>query len=344
MGQTAAVNTASARSSHGSPHRSPVVPRAARAVATTAGVSLGLGAAAFAWGAGYEVRAPRLRRVQVPVLPAGQRPLRVLHLSDLHLTPAQERMQRWIAALGDLEPDLVVDTGDNLAHRDAVPVVLRSLGRLLDRTGVFVLGSNDRHAPLPKNPFGYFVGPSRLAPGRELLPVDDLVSGLVGRGWTDLDNARTTLEVDGRRIDLVGVDDPHIGLDRYDDVRAPADCDADLTLGVAHAPYHRVLDAMTSDGVQVVIAGHTHGGQVCLPGVGALVTNCDIPRRCAKGLHRWSAGAGPVAADEDGVPPAGEGGPAWLHVSAGLGTSPYARVRFACPPEATLLTLVARDA
>ena len=83
---------------------------------------------------------------------------------------------------------------------------------------------------------------------------------------------------------------------------------------------------MTADGADLVLAGHTHGGQLCVPMVGALVTNCDLPRRYAKGLHRWSA------AEQE----------SWLHVSAGLGTSPYARVRFACPPEATLLTLAPR--
>ncbi|GMA86526.1 hypothetical protein GCM10025868_17760 [Angustibacter aerolatus] len=75
-----------------------------------------------------------------------------------------------------------------------------------------------------------------------------------------------------------------------------------------------------------------------MPGYGALVTNCDLDRRRARGLSRWWPGAGTVspraAAPRDA---------AWLHVSAGLGTSPYTPVRFACRPEATLLTLRARD-
>jgi predicted MPP superfamily phosphohydrolase len=120
-----------------------------------------------------------------------------------------------------------------------------------------------------------------------------------------------------------GVDDPHISRDHYDAVAGPFDPAADLSLGVTHAPYLRILDAMAADGADLVLAGHTHGGQLCVPGVGALVTNCDLDRKRAKGLssHRGAA----------------------LHVSAGLGTSPYAPVRFACRPEATLLTLTARD-
>ena len=311
-----------------------------RAAALTTAVVAGAGTAALAWGAGYEVRSPRLRRVEVPVLPPGARPLRVLHLSDLHVTPDQQRVPRWVEGLADLEPDLVVDTGDNLASPHAVPSVLRALDRLLDRPGVFVLGSNDRYEPGRANPFGYLTGPSRLVPQRERLPTADLVQGLLGRGWVDLDNARTTLQLGGLRVELVGVDDPHIDLDRYEDVRAPADPAADLSLGVLHAPYRRVLDPMARDGLDLLLAGHTHGGQLCVPLLGALVTNCDVPRSCASGLHRWRAGEGPVPAPAPGGPAAAE--ETWLHVSAGLGTSPYARVRFACPPEATLLRLVPR--
>ncbi|WP_299036003.1 metallophosphoesterase [uncultured Pseudokineococcus sp.] len=313
-----------------------------RTAALTTAALAGAGAAALAWGAGYEVRAPRLRRVEVPVLPPGAAPLRVLHLSDLHLTPEQRVVPRWVEGLADLEPDLVVDTGDNLSSPHAVPSVLRALDRLLDRPGVFVLGSNDRYEPKRVNPLGYLGGPSSVEPEREPLPTADLVDGFVRRGWVDLDNARTTLALGGLQVELVGVDDAHIGLDRYDEVRRPADPTADLSLGVLHAPYRRVLDPMARDGLDLLLAGHTHGGQLCVPFVGALVTNCDVPRSCASGLHRWRAGEGPVPAPSQGAPGATD--ETWLHVSAGLGTSRYARVRFACPPEATLLRLVARPA
>ncbi|MGH3341699.1 MAG: metallophosphoesterase [Carbonactinosporaceae bacterium] len=286
------------------------------------------GAAGLGYAAGYEVRSFRLRRVEVPVLPHGAHPLRVLHISDIHLTPGQHKKRQWLRSLAALHPDFVINTGDNIAHLDAVPPLLDALGPLLDLPGVFVLGSNDYYRPRAKNPVRYLLpGDRPRLAGMTTLPWQDLRDEFRKAGWLDLDNARGRLKVDGREVAFVGVDDPHIGYDRYEDVAGAADPSADLSIGVLHAPYTHVLDAMARDGHQLLAAGHTHGGQLCLPGYGTLVTNCDIDRRRARGLSRYGPGDNP----------------AWLHVSAGLGTSPYAPVRFACPPEATLLTLVAES-
>lgn len=301
------------------------------------GMTLGLAATAaagLAYAAGYEVRAYRLRRFDVPVLAPGSRPIRVLHLSDLHIRPGQRAKVEWVRRLAALEPDLVVNTGDNISHPEAVPAAVEAYRPLLPTPGVFVFGSNDYFAPRLKNPARYFLPIERIhrqnerdqaATGADL-PWKELRDELSSAGWLDLNNGRGALTVDGRRLAFAGVDDPHLGRDRLDDVTGPADPDADLPVGVMHAPYRRVLDSMRADGYRLLLAGHTHGGQLCLPGVGALVTNCDIERARAKGLSRHPAVGGADAA--------------WLHVSAGLGTSPYAPVRFACPPEATLLTLV----
>ncbi len=277
----------------------------------------------------------------MPVLPAGARDVRVLHVSDLHLVPTQRRKIAWIRSLADLAPDLVIDTGDNMAHLEALDPLLDALEPLLSTPGVFVMGSNDYYAPVPKNPARYLLPDARIAapsPPREL-PAADLAAAMRGAGWLDLTNRRDVLDVAGVRLDLVGVDDPHLDRDVFPAPEAPASETsktserADLRVGVTHAPYRRVLDAMHADGSDMIVAGHTHGGQLCVPGFGALVTNCDLDRRRAKGLHGWP-----------GRRPDEEGGAAssWLHVSAGAGTSPYAPFRFACRPEATLLTLTAR--
>lgn len=302
------------------------------------GALAAVGGATLAWGTLVEPRLFALRRYDLPVLPRGAAPLRILQVSDIHMVPGQERKAAWIRSLAELEPDLVVDTGDNLSHLEAVPHALDALAPLLERPGVFVMGSNDYFAPRPKNPAIYLTSRYATAPpNRAELPVEELAAGLGAHGWRRLDNARTLLDVGGLRLDLVGVDDPHIGRDDYSRVAGPAPADADLTIGVAHAPYQRVLDAMTTDGASVVIAGHTHGGQLCVPGFGALVTNCDLDRRRAKGVSRWwpGAGAAPRAQAPDDA--------AWLHVSAGLGASRYAPIRVACRPEATLMTLLPRS-
>ncbi len=300
-------------------------PRPAAPVSKVLAVTTAVGAGVLAYAGLYEVNAFRLRRVEVPVLPAGAPALRVLHISDLHMTPRAEARQRWVSGLAALEPDLVINTGDNIGHVDAVDYVVQSLGRLLDVPGVFVWGSNDYYAPTLKNPFRYLTEKGRTAqPGKKKLPWGELGAAFAERGWVELTNARATIEILGVRIGFRGTDDAHLDQDHYASVAGPVDrSTVDLALGVTHAPYRRILDAMTIDGHDLILAGHTHGGQVCIPGIGALVTNCDLDPKQAKGLSRHSAG----------------GRTSWLHVSAGLGTSPFAPIRFACPPEATLLTL-----
>lgn len=281
------------------------------------------GAATLAYASLIERNLFTLRRYDVPVLAPDAEPLRVLHLSDMHMTVGRHRLQEWVRALAGLDPDLVVVTGDNLAAPDAVPAAVRALQPLFDYPGAFVFGSNDYRGPVWKNPFSYFDPEREYVQGVEL-PWEDLRDVLVGVGWQDLNNARTTIKAGGRKIELVGVDDPHIEQDDYASVSGPVAPDVDVSIGLTHSPEPRVLDAMAADGVALLLAGHTHGGQVRVPGVGALVTNCGLDRRMARGLHRWP------------------GSSSWLHVSAGLGTHPTAPVRFACPPEASILTLIPR--
>jgi len=280
------------------------------------------GAATVAYAAGVERRRWTLREATLPVLAPGSRALRILHVSDLHITPTQLSKQRWVAALAELEPDLVVNTGDNLAHPRAVPTAVAALGPLLDLPGLFVFGSNDYFGPAPKNPARYLTKSERRVHG-EALPWRDLRAALVERGWLDVTHERVGLDVAGVTVAAAGVDDPHLGLDRYDRIAGRPTGHPGLRLGLTHSPEPRVLDGFSGDGYDLVLAGHTHGGQLRVPGYGAIVTNCGIDRARARGASRW-------------------GTHTRLYVSAGLGTSPWAPVRFACPPEASLLTLVPR--
>ncbi|MDQ2812994.1 MAG: metallophosphoesterase [Actinomycetota bacterium] len=287
-----------------------------------------LGAAAIGYATVIERNWFVLRRFEIPVLPPGCEPLRVLHISDAHLTPGRKRLMSWIRALDDLDPHLVVNTGDCIAHPEAVRCFLDALGPLLDRPGVFVLGSNDLYGPKPGNPLRYLRPEGSRGRARESvdLPWEKLRDGMLAAGWLDLDNQRGQLTAGGLDIAFGGVHDAHIYRDRYEEVAGPADPAAAVRVAVMHSPEPRILDRFAADGYELMLAGHTHGGQLCLPFYGTLVTNCGLDRERARGLHRH-----PI------------GGDAWLHVSAGLGTSPWAPARFACRPEASLLTLVPRD-
>ncbi|GAA3123077.1 metallophosphoesterase [Nonomuraea salmonea] len=286
---------------------------------------LGLGLAGLGYASVVERNWFRLRRFDVPVLERGRRPVRVLHLSDLHLTPRRTMLINWVRSLGALEPDLVVNTGDSIAHPEAVPALLHALEPLLSRPGLFVYGSNDLYAPPAEEP-----GPLPLAHLQERpppahppnLPWEELGAGMAAEGWLDMNNTTARIKVGDLDVAVAGIHDSHINRDRYDVVAGPAPADADLRLGVMHSPEPRNMTRFAADGYQLLLAGHTHGGQLCVPFYGALVTNCGIDRARVKGLSRHDS--------------------AWLHVSAGLGTSPYAPARFACFPEATLLTLVPR--
>jgi uncharacterized protein len=287
------------------------------------------GAAAAGYAALIERNWFTLRRYEVPVLAPGTEPMRVLHISDAHLTPARRRLASWIAALDALDPDLVVNTGDCIAHPAAVPHFLGALGPLLRRPGVFVFGSNDLYAPEPRNPARYLF---RKTHGKRLrslptLPWEKLRDGMTESGWLDLNNSRARLEIGGARIALAGVHDSHIARDRYAQIAGTADPAAAIRIGVMHSPEPRLLDQFAADRYDLLLAGHTHGGQLRVPLYGALVTNCGLDREMARGLHRYPGPSQPSP---------------WLHVSAGLGTSPWAPARVACRPEASLLTLTPR--
>jgi predicted MPP superfamily phosphohydrolase len=263
----------------------------------------------------------QLRQESLPLPPSGIGQIRILHFSDLHLTPRRKREIADIKSWADLKPDLVISTGDFLAHRDGVEVALNALNELLDLPGLYVFGSNDYYGPRFKNPLSYLKSDDGERRVGEKLPIEQFDSELKRRGWINLNNARSSMIINGITIDVRGTDDAHLELDDYQKVAGSPS--GDISIGVTHAPYKRVLDAMEQDGLDLIFAGHTHGGQVRLPWFGgsrSLTTNCDLPNWRSRGLTR------------------NENGP-WLNVSAGMGYSPFAPFRIFCPSEISLIIL-----
>lgn len=311
-----------------------------RTAATALGAVAAVGSAALAWGTLVERNRFTIRHEVLPVLEPGARDITVLHLTDLHMAPWQRRKQEWVRSLIRLEPDLVIDTGDNLGHVDGLEGIEYALEPFRGIPGVFVNGSNDYYGPQAKNPLRYFGGPSARANKAATLDTAGLESFFEeSLGWHSLNNRALAMDLRGSRLEFFGVNDAHRGWDRLD--RLPSlieqlrenigDDDGPapevVSIGVTHAPYRRVLDSFVTNGAEAIFAGHTHGGQVRIPGRAALVTNCDIPPEQAQGLSLWRHA----------------GRAAFLNVSAGIGTSIYAPVRFACPPEAVVVTLTAGD-
>ena len=314
---------------------------AVKAMATALGAVAVLGAGAFAWGSLVERNRFGVRHEVLPILEPGARPLTVLHLADLHLAPWQRAKQEWVRSLADLEPDLVINTGDNLGHADAQEALEYTLAPFAGAAGVYVNGSNDYVGPSYKNPLRYFIGPSKHKRAATTLDTPRLESFFQNDlGWLSLNNTARAMTIKGSNIEFFGVNDAHRGWDKLgslpgaietmqENVEWPAGRAGQdpITIGVTHAPYQRVLNSFVTNGADVIFAGHTHGGQVRVPRLPALVTNCDIPRDQAQGLSVWHHARRA----------------AYLNVSAGIGTSIFAPVRFACPPEAVLVTLTAGD-
>ena len=276
-------------------------------------------------------------------------PVRILQVSDLHLTPGQTKKIEWVRSLAALEPDFVVNSGDNLAHVDAVPPLLRAMEPLLElprrvRAGVQRLlragAQEPRALPHPAARRG-------ARSTRPDLPVGALVEGLREGGWADLDNARTVVR-DGRPRRRARRRRRPARRVRPVCRRVGARCrpTCALTMGLVHAPYQRVLDAMVADGASVVLAGHTHGGQLALPGLGR-------PGDELRPRHPPRQGRLPVVAGRRSAGRAvGRRARRPRHPTTrrgctsrpGSGPRPTPRCASPAGPEATLLTLVARDA
>jgi hypothetical protein len=274
------------------------------------------GLACVMYGVLIERRAYRLVRRRLAILPAnGPETLTVLHLSDLHFVRGDERKERFLGSLP--APDVTVVTGDFLAEPEAVEIAVAAVAANRGRLASwFVLGSNDYFAPRLVNPLRYVVGRSGARPRRaQRGRPGDLVAALQADGWRDLTNVREEIDLEGLPVELLGLDDAHI---RQHDLRVvPRRAPGRFGFAVMHSP--DAAPEAVACGYPLVVAGHTHGGQVRLPLVGALVTNSHLPRRVVSGLLRLG----------DGL----------VHVSPGLGTSKYAPFRFLCPPEATMLEL-----
>lgn len=257
-----------------------------------------IGTAIVSWSL-VEARWPRLKRECITVPSDKPWRLTILHVSDLHIWKGKGWIARYLAELARLQPNLVVLTGDNFAEAAGLAELKEALTPLSRYPGIFCYGSNDYYSGLPKLPIKYFF--PKTAPGESAdqrnkrkpdLPTATLTEWLEGKGWLNLNNRAGELDLPAQnqtalKLVCTGVDDPHINRDER--LSFPEHwLNADLRIGLTHAPYSRMLNSFWAAGTQLVLAGHTHGGQICLPGGKALVNNTDLALQYSGGLLRWN--------------------------------------------------------
>lgn len=239
----------------------------------------------------------RHHRVRLAALPPPFHGLRLLHLSDIHVDMEPQILQALIERVAATEHDLCVITGDFRArtHGDCAPT-LEAMARLRPCLAAEVYGVLGNHD---------FV---------------ELVPGLEDLGIRILLNEALILERDGARLYLAGIDDPHYY--RADNLEKAADGipPGAPAILLSHSPeiYRHAAHA----GFRLMLCGHTHGGQICLPGGIALTYNAACPRRLGLGPWRWGELQG--------------------YTSAGAGSC-VVPVRFNCPPEITVHHLDTAD-
>lgn len=244
-----------------------------------------------------------MTEVEVPVhnLPDALDGFEIIHLSDVHWTGYGPYEQTLLRALRHLSAPVVALTGDYLdgpGGAQALIPMLMEIGR--DRVTLAVLGNND---------YGRAVN------------TEALVRDLTRAGARVLVNDAHVVHYRGQKVRFVGVDDPHTG--RADVAKAfaalppPQGNEREPVIVLAHSP--DVFPQLKQAGADLVLAGHTHGGQICLPGGYPIVTNTRIGRRFARGLITEGQTA--------------------MFVSRGVGTSGV-RMRLFCPPEVAVVRLV----
>jgi predicted MPP superfamily phosphohydrolase len=278
---------------------------------TAAGSALLGGAALYLYASKVEARNYRLERVRVST--PKRVGLRVLHLSDLHLSFPESHKIDFLEQITDDDFDMIVFTGDIFENYTGTQYAKNLIARR-PRLGAYaVLGNHDYYAyTWFHKTFGRLNRSYRHPKHkRDVMP---MINALQESGITVLRNSARLFE--SEKICLVGIDYPGITPEELRALTAQANPDW-LVVSLLHLP--RRLHQLPQAGVDIAFAGHTHGGQVRLPGIGALITDSELHRREASGL---------VQRDNTVI-----------HVSRGLGADPKTNFRLFCPPAATIIEI-----
>lgn len=258
------------------------------------GLGVGFAAAVIIWKGMNNCRPILLARetVAIPKLPPGFEGFRLLLLADLHLRRFSPHHNILLKVIEELDPDMICLAGDYAYNDVSLGAVDKFFTALAHRKVVVGIYGNADHR---------------------------CFSERARQGWSRyfpfLDNSSFCLKRQGESLWIAGVDDPHLDFDNLSDALEGIPADAPVIL-LAHSP--EIILRPLDPRIHLILSGHTHGGQICLPNGKALITNLRIPAKFAAGRHELN-----------GVT---------LYISRGVGATRLP-LRYGCPPEITLVTL-----
>ncbi len=238
---------------------------------------------------------------------------RILHLSDTHLSDPESEKLRFLEEITDGDFDIVVLTGDVFENYTGLKYAPSLLSRKPKLGAYAVLGNHDYYN---YSFFNKIVGRinRKWRHPMEYRDVNPMINAMQNNGWDVLQNESRT-HAEG--VHVVGVDYPGIAPDELTRLVSEGP-DGYLKLALFHMP--RYLHTFVHAGVDFALGGHTHGGQIRVPGVGALITDSELSRKEASGLiYR---------------------GKTVFHISRGLSADPRSNFRLFCPPAATIIEVV----
>ncbi len=275
-------------------------------------VMLGL----FFWAGWIEPRWIHLNSHPIQIKKKIKQPLRILHLSDIHFEAHDHGLFRFFNRLSCETPDFIFITGDIIDHNGGIEHAGRNLKKLKSKYGIFaVLGNHDYYDYQMEDVINGNLPFGKKEP-RKKNDLGKLIQMLSDLGIRVLRNDFQDVVVEGDVIRIHGVDDPTTGKADFDKVGANLQ-DEHLQILLTHSV--DAIQHLDSGKIDLLFSGHSHGGQVRLPWLGALITHTRLGRPYAEGIRRYQN--------------------TLCCISRGVYVGRAFRFRFLCPPEALMLDI-----
>jgi predicted MPP superfamily phosphohydrolase len=285
-----------------------------------AGTSIALGASALYYARYIETKNFKFRKLRVDLAhrhngaAIPKQRLKILHISDLHLHEPEAEKIDFLRSISDNDYDLVALTGDIFENYSGLPYISQILSAKPKLGAFAVLGNHDyyNYSIFNKTLGRVFRKWRHPKAARDVRP---MIEALETSGFKVMQNS--CLNYPQKNLHIVGIDYPSTNQLTLNKLVEQKD-EYNLVLALFHVPMN--LANFSQAGIDFAMGGHTHGGQVHMPGFGPIITDSELPRHEASGLFQR--------------------GKTIFHVSRGLGADPKSNIRFFCPPQAEEIELI----